>query len=270
MTKYHFNPATGEPGACRAEVACPFGLPLDGHFHSLREAAVAAEEKLLETAGGSFGPTGMVQSFEEWSAQREAQAKLTERRKSPTVNVTTPTAPVEQYVALMPTNLSHLGSYARNAGLDLQEAWHFAGVLHESPKVTPNEYRHLLLEGVKRYVAEATEKTDTLDTTLNESKYFGGARFRQRSSGLTLETYSTQDGSDLITRIDDKGKASFEVFDHEDGESSYSTNVDGWQSSIGDWMPQFKAYQDHLYLRVLWEAEKKRRNDRYEAIARRV
>lgn len=271
MAKYHFNHATGEAGPCKAELSCPFGLPLDGHFDSLREAAVAAEEHLAKVAGGSFGANGMVENFEEWTARREAQEKLAARKEERSSELAPVVAPVSQYRSLMPTHLAYLGDYAREVGLDLQESWYFAGALYDAKETpTANEAKELMLQGIKKHVNEASDKTDEIDKTLNQSKYFANPKLRHRSSGTTLETYSTHDGSDLITRVDERGKATFEVYDHEDGESNYSKNVEGWQSSIGTWMSDFKTYQDHLYLRVLWENEQKRRTDRYEAISKKV
>lgn len=270
MTKFHFNPETGEAGPCKAEVSCPFGIPLDGHFNSLREAAVGAEKYLSESAGGSFGNDGMVESFEVWKARKDALETQKTKEEIRQEVLPEPTAPVAQYRALMPPEYSYLGDYARSMGLDLQEAWYFAGELYGKPAPTPSEYKQYMLEGVKKHVMEAFEKNHTLDKTLDSSTYFSSPRLRYRGGKAVLETVTTQDGEDLITRVDSKGKVSFEVYNHDEGESQYSQSPDGWMTSIGTWMQDFKSYQDHLYLRVLWGDEQKRRNDRYEAIGARV
>lgn len=46
MTRYHINPATGDPGVCRATTSCPFGDMETDHFGSKDEARAAAEKRL--------------------------------------------------------------------------------------------------------------------------------------------------------------------------------------------------------------------------------
>lgn len=46
MARFHLNPTTGEPGPCRARVACPFGTP--GEHFSSSETARSAYEALME------------------------------------------------------------------------------------------------------------------------------------------------------------------------------------------------------------------------------
>lgn len=43
MSRYHFNPSTGEPGQCRAEISCPFGGD-EIHFSSADEARAGYEK----------------------------------------------------------------------------------------------------------------------------------------------------------------------------------------------------------------------------------
>lgn len=50
MTKYHVNPATGNPGACRATQRCPFGSLEEDHFDSPEQARGAYEA----SQGNSF------------------------------------------------------------------------------------------------------------------------------------------------------------------------------------------------------------------------
>lgn len=344
MTKYHFNTETGEAGPCKAEVACPFGLPLDGHFDSLREATVGAEVYFKKLAGGSFGK--QIETFEEYSARQAAlrvleskaseskPAKLSTRANrvlahldtvGPTMAEDLPTEtaakfnnyvtdgverdydnavtellnhglveqytgengytyikakesgpltdlqiPVEQYRALMPSTMPELGDYAKTMGLNLQETWQFAGMLYDKPKPTPLEYKQLILEGVKKHVDEAFDKTREIDNVLHKNPYFKNAKFKHRASGTVLETYATIGHEDLITRVDEKGAATFEVYDHDEGESQYSDSMAGWQNSIGNWMNDFRSHQDHLFLRVLWENEHQSRTERYHAIGKRV
>ena len=47
MSKYHVNPKTGNPGACNAEIRCPFGGE-EQHYASREEAREAYE--LQQTA----------------------------------------------------------------------------------------------------------------------------------------------------------------------------------------------------------------------------
>lgn len=50
MARYHVNPRTGEPGPCRARVACPYGDLTKDHFDSKEDARAAYESgKLAET-----------------------------------------------------------------------------------------------------------------------------------------------------------------------------------------------------------------------------
>lgn len=269
MTKFHYNPKTGEAGSCRAEIACPFGFALDEHFDSLREATVAAEDYLSKAAGGSFG-NGIIENFDVWSARRKASELLATEQVKVVNDRVDENIPIEKYRALMPVGMEKLGDYASSMGLDLQETWYFAGTLYGKPAPTETEYKEFILEGIKKHVDEAFDKTRELDNILNKNPYFKNVKFKHRSSGTVLEAYSTSDGEDLITRIDEKGRANFEVYNHEEGESQYSDSVNGWQSSIGNWMTDFRAHQDHLYLRVLWENEHRRRNERYLAIGKLV
>lgn len=47
MAKFHINPATGNPGACKALRACPFGGQSE-HFDSIEEAREAYETAMAE------------------------------------------------------------------------------------------------------------------------------------------------------------------------------------------------------------------------------
>lgn len=74
MAKFHVNPKTGEPGACRAKKHCPFGDLSSDHYDSkdaartayeLRNAAVPAPMKALNTYN--------------WPEQSETRRYKTER-----------------------------------------------------------------------------------------------------------------------------------------------------------------------------------------------
>ena len=54
MSRYHINPATGEPGACRARVRCPFGDMETDHFPSAAEARRAYELRMNPVKLSSF------------------------------------------------------------------------------------------------------------------------------------------------------------------------------------------------------------------------
>ncbi len=56
MAKFHVNPATGEPGICRARRNCPFG-GAEEHYDS-KEAARAAYERKMEDGGEDQEPQG--------------------------------------------------------------------------------------------------------------------------------------------------------------------------------------------------------------------
>src|SRR5579875_3946556 len=46
MARYHINPATGNPGICRARKSCPFGDLDTEHYSSKNEARRAYEKKM--------------------------------------------------------------------------------------------------------------------------------------------------------------------------------------------------------------------------------
>lgn len=48
MAKYHVNPDTGEVGACRARVRCPFGDLEEDHYPSREDATKAYEQKMAD------------------------------------------------------------------------------------------------------------------------------------------------------------------------------------------------------------------------------
>jgi len=269
MAKYHFNPSTGEPGQCKAEHACPFGLALDSHYGSLREAASGAEEHLAAQAGGSFGqPEGMVLGFEEWKAQKEAQAKLEAKEAASMPVFVEPTAPVSDYRALMPNGLMELGDQARKLGLDLQETHRWAGKLYAN--TATSDYKGLMVEALQEHVAEAEGYNASIDQELEKSFYFKKPQVRRRKSGTVIETYGEHENLDLITRVDENGKASFEVYDRDELESDRSNDPSGWPSTIGNWTEHFKLYQDHLYLRARWQKEADVRASRAQTIRERI
>lgn len=47
MTRFHVSPKTGNPGACKATVACPFGDINMDHYNSAAAARIAYEDKQL-------------------------------------------------------------------------------------------------------------------------------------------------------------------------------------------------------------------------------
>ena len=69
MSAYHINPATGEPGQCRAMKSCPFG-DADDHFVSAEKARAAYEEM---QAGNTF------QTMKKSSSLGSVLAKLENR-----------------------------------------------------------------------------------------------------------------------------------------------------------------------------------------------
>jgi len=54
MGKFHVNNETGVSGKCRANLKCPFGLPLDEHYATEYEAQVAYEEKMKNQEISSY------------------------------------------------------------------------------------------------------------------------------------------------------------------------------------------------------------------------
>ncbi len=49
MSRYHINPATGEPGICRATKVCPFGDLATAHYSSKTEARHACEAAMVSS-----------------------------------------------------------------------------------------------------------------------------------------------------------------------------------------------------------------------------
>lgn len=274
MAKFHFNPATGEAGQCKAEVACPFGLPLDGHFDSFREATVAAEKHLKEQNGGSFART--IEDFDAWSARRarekERLAKIArgeklEREKEPFEE---PTMNVVQYRNLMPNGQERFGDYVHSLGLNIQEAWHFAGELYkESPK-TKEGLKNAILTGVNHYIEEAKDKLKEIDVALESSVNFKNFDLKFYVDKTRIETSAVYGDYEFITRVDETGKADFHVYEMTEGETFQPGQVRGEEQAVSNWLHEFKVYQDHLYLRVLWGNEEKRRRERLEEINKRM
>lgn len=50
MASFHYNPETGEVGPCKADVACPFGLPLDAHPNTAAAARELYEASMASQA----------------------------------------------------------------------------------------------------------------------------------------------------------------------------------------------------------------------------
>lgn len=65
MAKFHINPATGDPGPCRAKQQCPFGDMESDHYASKEEARAAYEHAQANPAPKKAYPNyGEVRSRE--------------------------------------------------------------------------------------------------------------------------------------------------------------------------------------------------------------
>ncbi len=263
---HHINPKTKEVGICRSEKGqCPFD---DGgsHFETPKDAYLEAERRLVLEYGDnpSLKPAKMVETFEEFQARRWGPPRPSELPIPPYHNDSS------AYLAMFSPADSQLADYCRESRLTLEETAAVADLLKARKGAVTGGPSALVTAALQGRIADARKNTATIDAQLAASKYFGNGRLRRINGKITIETNQTVGGSDLITRMNEDGKISFGLYDHEDGTTYNSYNpadfVDENQQPLSEWATHYNSYREHLYSRVLWEKEARSREERAGAI----
>lgn len=76
MPRYHVNRRTGEPGRCRAMVACPFGSLDDDHYSTKAEARAAYEKSMERSQRPVVIPPRPSDSRLAWDSTKDLQTVL--------------------------------------------------------------------------------------------------------------------------------------------------------------------------------------------------
>jgi len=263
---HHINPTTKEVGICRSQKGqCPFD---DGasHFENPKDAYLEAERRLTAEYGSnpSLKPGEMIETFEEFQARRWGPPQ-TPGLPTPALHRNS-----DAYSAMFTPEQSQLADYCRETKLNLEETAAVADALKANNGSLVGGPSVLITQVMQSRIAEANQNISVLDGQLAESRYFTRNRFQKVNGKINLESNVTVGEVDYITRMNEDGKISFGIYDHLEGSTvnAYSPNdfVDENQQPLTEWSTYYNSYRNHLHNRILWEKEKRTREERAGAL----
>lgn len=259
---YHINPTTGVVGSCTASIkACPHGgfSGEENHFSTLPEALAEAERRLKGEYGqGTLSKKPkMIDSFEVWKAKKDGNH--TEAHSEPAIALS-------YYQAILPVNHGELAVYCQEKGLSLEETSMVAEIIKRYRDPLRGGPSVLVTKALQLRIAEAQKNCEKLETQLKQSDFFKELRVRGTSSGVRLSAVATFHEEDYITHMSDRGDVRFEIYEHENAESSSaaqpSSFIDDGSGTLQAWVTNYNAYREHLWSRTLWEKELRARQER--------